>query len=194
MWLQYEDAPPSFKFVVWGYFDFVVEYNAEEKKRTKKKLLCASIALCVAYSNGNTSNMTAHLQCHHPAISLSESRIAEQVIQSSKKQQSLSDSFQKRYPTGPERHKNNKGSGGVHCQLFGAVFDDYRCGLSLPYESARSALQTTVSHFFQCWGNSRPLWKDTQQYQGFKDFYWHSNTCTSGTKLNTKGLIKITHK
>lgn len=48
--------------------------------------------------------MTAHLRRHHPAISLSEGRISEQVIKSSKKQQSLAESFQHTYPTGSERH------------------------------------------------------------------------------------------
>ncbi|XP_042613353.1 E3 SUMO-protein ligase ZBED1-like [Cyprinus carpio] len=103
--LQYEEAPASFKSVVWRHFGFAVEYNAEEEKTVNKKMtVCKHCFTRVAYSNGNTSNMTAHLRCHHPAITLSEGRISEQVIKSSKKQQSLAESFQHTYPTGSERH------------------------------------------------------------------------------------------
>ncbi|KAL1250787.1 hypothetical protein QQF64_018583 [Cirrhinus molitorella] len=82
---QYEEAPGSFKSVVWGHFGFAVEYNAEEKKTVNKKMtVCKHCFTRIAYSNGNTSNMTAHLWRHHPAISLSEGRITEKVIKSSK--------------------------------------------------------------------------------------------------------------
>ncbi|GAA6107984.1 E3 SUMO-protein ligase ZBED1-like [Tachysurus ichikawai] len=34
--LQYEEAPASFKSVVWRHFGFAVEYNAEEEKTSEK--------------------------------------------------------------------------------------------------------------------------------------------------------------
>ncbi|KAI5626840.1 zinc finger BED domain-containing protein 1-like, partial [Silurus asotus] len=100
--LQYEEVPASFKSVVWRQFGFAVEYNAEEEKKVNKKItVCKHCFTRVAYSNRKTFNMFAHLQ--HPAISLSEGRIAEQVIKSSKKQPSLTESFQHTYPTGSEK-------------------------------------------------------------------------------------------
>lgn len=157
--LQYEEAPASFKSVVWRHFGFAVEYNAEEEKTVNKKMtVCKHCFTRVAYSNGNTSNMTAHLRRHHPAISLSEGRISEQVIKSSKKQQSLAESFQHTYPTGSERHIKITKAVGVFIakdlQPFSVIGD---AGLLSSYKNTRSALQITVSHFFQHRDNSRPL-------------------------------------
>ncbi|GAA6080765.1 E3 SUMO-protein ligase ZBED1-like [Tachysurus ichikawai] len=132
--LQYEEAPASFKSVVWRHFGFAVEYNAEEEKTVNKKMtVCKHCFTRVAYSNGNTSNMIAHLQRHHPAVSMSEGRIAEQVIKSSKKQQSLAESFQHTYPTGSERHMKITKAVGVFIakdlQPFSVIGDAGFCHL-----------------------------------------------------------------
>ncbi|GAA6094021.1 E3 SUMO-protein ligase ZBED1-like [Tachysurus ichikawai] len=131
--LQYEEAPASFKSVGWRHFGFAVEYNAEEEKTVNKKMtVCKHCYTRVAYSNRNTSNMIAHLRRHHQAISMSEGRIAEQVIKSSKKQQSLAESFQHTYPTGSERHMKIKAVGvfiAKDLQPFSVIGDAGFCHL-----------------------------------------------------------------
>ncbi|KAL1262821.1 hypothetical protein QQF64_005560 [Cirrhinus molitorella] len=152
---QYEEAPASFKSAVWGHFGFAVEYNAEEEKTVNKKMtVCKHCFTPIAYSNGNTSNMTAHLRRHHPAISLSEGRIAEKVIKSSKKQQSLAESFQQTYPTGSERHIKITKAVGVFIakDLQPVIGDAGFCHFIKALDP-----QTTVSHYFQHRDNSRPL-------------------------------------
>lgn len=96
---KYEDAPLSFKSVVWRHFGFAVDYDADETKTVNKKMtVCKHCYTQFTYLNRNASKMSAHLWRHHPAISLSGSRMPEQVTQSSKKQQSLADSFQQLIP------------------------------------------------------------------------------------------------
>ncbi|KAF3847203.1 hypothetical protein F7725_020231, partial [Dissostichus mawsoni] len=64
---EIEDAPSTFKAVVWQHFGFPVSRNDKGEKQTdKRQTICKSCRATVAYNSGNTSNMRSHLSHHHP--------------------------------------------------------------------------------------------------------------------------------
>lgn len=66
-----EEAPTvSFRSTVWDHFGFSATYDDGGKKVVDKTVtVCKHCATLVAYANGNTSNMLAHLRRHHPSVS-----------------------------------------------------------------------------------------------------------------------------
>ncbi|GAA6082580.1 E3 SUMO-protein ligase ZBED1-like [Tachysurus ichikawai] len=127
--LQYKEAPASFKSVVWRHFGFAVEYNAEEEKTVNKN----DCLQALFYTCSLLKRKHFQYDCTSAAISMSEGRIAEQVIKSSKKQQSLTESFQHTYPTGSERHMKITKAVGVFIakdlQPFSVIGDAGLCHL-----------------------------------------------------------------
>lgn len=60
----------SFWSTVWDHFGFSATYDDSGKKVVDKTTtVCKHCATHVAYANGNTSNMLAHLRRHHSSVS-----------------------------------------------------------------------------------------------------------------------------
>ena len=66
---ELEEAPVSFRSVVWEHFGFPVNYNGDCQQVVDKiSTICRLCSLPIDYSSGNTSNMTTHLRRHHPKV------------------------------------------------------------------------------------------------------------------------------
>ena len=60
-------AAALYRFAVWDHFAFRVSYVHGSKKVVDKiTTVCKNCAACVN-ANSNTTNMSAHLQRHHPS-------------------------------------------------------------------------------------------------------------------------------
>ncbi|KAK7915974.1 hypothetical protein WMY93_011735, partial [Mugilogobius chulae] len=101
---KFENAPPSFKSVVWEHFGFGVEFNDKgEKLVNKTTTVCKLCLACTPYTTGNTTNMSAHLRRHHPQVSLTGT--GKQQVTGQKSDQSIADLFQKSYSFTSDKHK-----------------------------------------------------------------------------------------
>ena len=77
---MFEEAPASFKSLVWVYFGFAIEYNDEGAKTVDRNFtVCKRCLKRAPYTNENASNMTRHLQRKHPDITLPEHRTVQKV-------------------------------------------------------------------------------------------------------------------
>lgn len=68
--IDIEDAPISFKSLVWHHFGFPVEKKNGEGVADKTRTICKLCKTILPYTLSNTSNMQSHLQRHHREIKL----------------------------------------------------------------------------------------------------------------------------
>ncbi|XP_053180810.1 E3 SUMO-protein ligase ZBED1-like [Scomber japonicus] len=101
---KYEEAPSTFKSAVWEHFGFSVNYD-EQGKRTvnRQNTVCKHCFTTITYSTGNTSNMSAHLRRHQPAVTLSGA--AWRAGFPAKTQSTIAAAFQQQFSNNSEKHK-----------------------------------------------------------------------------------------
>lgn len=72
---ELEDAPAAlYRSGVWERFAFRVTYEGSKKVVDKSAPVCKYCATHIAYANGNTSNVLAHLRRHHPSVTVDSAR------------------------------------------------------------------------------------------------------------------------
>lgn len=87
---------------------FEVAHEQGKKTVSKQSTVCiASTASQRSPNKGNTSNMSAHLRLHHPAVTLSGA--ARRVSLPPKTQPSIAAAFRQQYSYNSQRHNEYDG-------------------------------------------------------------------------------------
>ncbi len=72
---ELEDVPAaSFQSAVWEHFGFSATYDGGKKVVDKTATVCKRCATRVGHASGNTSDMLAYLQRHHPSVPIDSAK------------------------------------------------------------------------------------------------------------------------